>query len=64
MNTVNMEHRALDTFILLWNPDGWAWTLETRARSQQDIRDTGVLLESGHSEVAGVEFEKRSDFSS
>lgn len=36
--------REPKTFIVLWNPDGWEWLPETRARAQQEIRETGIFM--------------------
>lgn len=36
---------APKTFIVLWNPQGWTWDAETRARCQQEIREDGVFME-------------------
>ncbi|HJX79001.1 HNH endonuclease [Glutamicibacter sp.] len=46
-NSVSIEEAETDpkTFIVLWNPKGWPWDAETRARCQQEIRETGVFME-------------------
>ena len=33
-----------DTFIVLWNPEGWHWSHETRSMNQEEIRQTGVFM--------------------
>lgn len=44
-NSIKSGSQDPETFIVLWNPDGWSWGVGTRARNQQEIREMGVLMD-------------------
>lgn len=36
--------RNPDMFIVLWNPEEWFWSHETRAMNEREVRQTGVFI--------------------